>query len=77
MAKRRRAESSEDLPANQSGGVDIDSQDTQVHGDVTGRDKVVNINGDGFLHIFFFLKGGGKGGKKKPVARGAGPAIEP
>lgn len=44
MAKRRRAASSEDLPANQSGGVDIDSQDTQVHGDVTGRDKVVNIN---------------------------------
>jgi len=44
MAKRRRAASSEDQLANQSGGVDIDSQDTQVRGDVTGRDKIVNIS---------------------------------
>jgi hypothetical protein len=35
----------ENMPAVVSGGVDIDSQgDSNIHGDVVGRDKIVNVS---------------------------------
>ncbi len=34
---------SEETPTNQSGGIDLTSQNADVHGDVTGRDKLVSI----------------------------------
>ncbi len=37
---------SEKTPTNRSGGIDLTSQDANVHGDVTGRDKIVSIQGN-------------------------------
>jgi hypothetical protein len=35
-----------ETPTNRSGGIDLTSQDAHVQGDVTGRDKIVSIQGN-------------------------------